>query len=125
MKTELTREQSAHLIELGVSADKASATCLDFNGTCAYVSGEEANTVRDCVNGQFYVEESKVFTLANVMELLPKEICSVEREISYYLSMVTSTFNSSASYSHTCYTKGFGPTKIATELIDALYELLI
>lgn len=74
MRTTLTIEQSAELIKRGVSADKASMVCLDFNGTYAYVSGEEVQTVRDCVNGQFYVEESRVFALADLLSLLPKEI---------------------------------------------------
>ena len=113
MKTELTREQSAHLIELGVRADKASKS-IGYDTPCEGVKG-------------LYKRGDKVFvfTLADVVKLLPKEIYSEEQEISYYLTMSVSTFNSSVSYRHQCYTKGFGPTKIATELIDALYELLI
>ena len=70
MKQTLSVEQSATLIAKGISADKASMVRLDFNGTYAYVSGEEAQSVRDCVNGQFYVEECRVFALADITALL-------------------------------------------------------
>lgn len=79
MKQMLSVEQSAELIKRGVSADKASMVCMDFNGTYAYVCGEESHTVRDCVNGQFYVEESRVFTLADLLSLLPKEVIADTR----------------------------------------------
>ena len=74
MKTQLTAEQSAKLIELGVSPERASETRIDFNGRYAYVCGEEAQLVRDCVNSHFYVEECRIFTLADICALLPKEI---------------------------------------------------
>ena len=74
MKTQLTAEESAKLIELGVSPERASETCIDFNGRYAYVHGEEAQTVRDCVNGHFYAEECRIFTLSDIIDILPKSI---------------------------------------------------
>lgn len=74
MKTILSIQESAELIKRGVSADRASMVCMDFNGTYAYVCGDEEQTVRYCVNDQFYVEENRVFTLADLLSLLPKEI---------------------------------------------------
>lgn len=82
MKTTLTPEQSATLIAKGISADKASIVRLDFNGTYAYVSGEESQTARDCVNGQFYVEECRVFSLADIISLLPITIGDFTLDIS-------------------------------------------
>lgn len=43
MKTKLTLKESARLIELGIDPKLASERCLDFNGTFAYISGEEAD----------------------------------------------------------------------------------
>lgn len=107
MKVELTREQSTHLIELGVSADKATK----FAGLWEIKDGKPIVLSR--------------FTLTDVMKLLPKEIYSEEREIFYYLTMTMGAHTSNASYKHAGYTKGFGPTKYEKELIDALYELLV
>lgn len=74
MKTILTVEESQRLIELGVDRKLASTICINFNGTCAYVSGEESETLRDCVNGQYYTEECSCFSLADILSILPKEI---------------------------------------------------
>lgn len=74
MKTILTVEESQRLIDLGVDPKMASTTCINFNGTYAYVSGEESETVRDCVNGQYYTEECMCFSIADILSILPKEI---------------------------------------------------
>lgn len=128
MKTTLTIEQSAELIKRGVSADKASVVCMNFNGTYAYVCGEEAQTVRDCVNSKFYVEESRVFTLTDLLSILPKHIRIEHRH--YYLRMNTFVLtdeenplwvaryitSNSAITLHEIWSE---------ELIDALYEMFI
>lgn len=121
MKTSLTPEQSATLIAKGISADKASMVCMDFNGSYAYVSGEEAQTVRDCVNGQFYVEECRVFTLADICSLLPKEI---ENGL-YSLDLMADNVEWGSVYSSAH--EGYNPYVVANEkeLIDALYKTLL
>lgn len=124
MKTELTIEQSQHLIELGVDPKRVSMTTrLDFNGTYAYVSGEESEVVRNCVNGQFYVEESEMFTLSDIIAMLPKEIdvCYDGGEVDTCILGIT-THNDGWEVSY------YGVDSIffeSSELIDALYELLI
>lgn len=127
MKQNLTIEQSAELIKRGVSADKASMVCMNFNGTYAYVCGEESQTVRDCVNGQFYVEESRVFLLSDLLSLLPKTINSGR----YYLDLSYGFGDWTASYilwddcDEGTYIRDTQGEKTADELVDALYKLLL
>lgn len=61
MKDKLTKEQSAHLIELGVSVDKASAS----DSCVAYGNG---------ARGVMKAPTAPIFTLVDVLELLPKGI---------------------------------------------------
>ncbi len=119
MKTTLTPEQSATLIAKGISADKASMVRMDFNGTYAYVSGEEAQTVRDCVNGQFYVEECRVFALADILSLLPKTI--------NYKTLYMECLGTTWEVGYRCERKTFSISEVIykEELIDALYELVL
>lgn len=119
MKTTLTPEQSAALIAKGISADKASMVRMDFNGTYAYVSGEEAQTVRDCVNGQFYVEESRMFSLADILSLLPKTI--------NYETLYIECLGTTWEVGYRCERKTFSISEVIykEELIDALYELVL
>lgn len=107
MKRRLTKEQSAHLIEIGVSPHKAS----------------EIEEYPDEVS-QWTGRGAPIFTLCDVIELLPATIYSEEREIDYILHIRKGEFQSAASYRHPIYNRGFGPTKNAKEIIDALYELL-
>lgn len=119
MKTTLTIEQSSTLINKGVSEEKASIVCIDFNGTYAYVGGEESQTVRDCVNGQFYVEESRVFTLTDLLSLLPKTLNFKD----LYMECLGATWEVGYRYER----KTFSISEVIhkEELIDALYELVI
>lgn len=127
MKTTLTIEQSAELIKRGVNPDKASMVCMDFNGTYVYVSGEETQTVRDCVNGQFYVEESRVFILSDLLSLLPKTI----NNGNYYLDLSYGFGDWTVSYilwdscDEETYIEDTQGEKTEKELVDALYELLL
>lgn len=130
MKTTLTVEESARLIELGVDPKMAKGVCLDFNGTYAYISGEETKTVVDWVNMEYYTEQPVVFTLADILSILPKEIedsnldiistqvdIKNHKKISGWLVTYIDSHNDLA----------FGDESIfqAPELIDALYQLLI
>lgn len=108
MKTTLTLEQSQRLIELGVDRKHASGfVCLDPYGLDDAVPTGEV-----------------LFTLTDILSLLPKEIYSEERDIFYRLNMTMGNSSSNVYYRHYGYVKGFGPMKTADELIDALYELL-
>lgn len=101
MKTELTKEQSAHLIKLGVPKIKA---------TCEIPIGD----------GEY------VFRLTDLLEILPKEI-----ESKYGLTPITITFGGIckgegvdkwfAYYDDVIETL----ENCAEDLIDALYELTV
>lgn len=107
MKDKLTIEQSALLIAFGVSSDKAS----------------EIEEYKDDVS-QWTHRGAPIFTLNDVLKLLPKEIYSDEREILYFLTISMDKYRCYVRYKNLSYCKNFGPTKHAPELIDALYELL-
>lgn len=119
MKTTLTIEQSATLINKGVSEERASIVCMDFNGTYAYVCGEEAQTVRDCVNSQFYVEEIRMFSLSDLLSLLPKTV----NFNNLYMECLGTTWEVGYRYER----KTFSILEVIykEELIDSLYELVL
>ena len=127
MKTQLTAEESAKLIELGVSPERASEICIDFNGAgrYAYVCGEEAQLVRYCVNGHFYVEECGIFTLADILDILPKFIPDATGDFSYALKIQPCNLPGwQVCYYAYSLDKGKG-YQSSPELIDALYSLLV
>lgn len=125
MKTQLTTSESAKLIELGVSHEKASEICMDFNGTYAYVQGEEAQTVRNCVNGHFYVEECRIFTLADILDILPKFVPDAGGDLSYALKIQPCNLPGwQVCYYAYSLDNGKG-YQSSPELIDALYSLLV
>ncbi|MDE6246663.1 MAG: hypothetical protein K2M41_02320 [Muribaculaceae bacterium] len=130
MKTTLTPEESQRLIDLGVDPKMASTTCINFNGTYAYVSGEESETVRDCVNDQYYTEECRCFSIADILSILPKEIedsnldiistqvdIKNHKKVSGWMVTYTDNYNDLA----------FGDESVfqSSELIDALNKLAI
>ena len=61
MKTQLTAEQSAKLIELGVSPERVS----ESKSSVAYGNG---------ARGIMKVPEMPIFTLTDILDILPKEI---------------------------------------------------
>lgn len=112
MKTKLTREQSQHLIELGVPKEKASG-------------GFSVAPMGDGIRGVVKVPEQPIFKLEDFLngEILPKEILldkehGLNCEWDYYFNKWVAEYSDEnsqcliveASYS-------------APELIDALYEL--
>ena len=126
MKIQLTAEESAKLIELGVSPERASEICMAFNGTYAYVHGEEAQLVRDCVYGHFYVEECRIFTLADILDILPKtqdvrgesaRLQVYNHPAGYWVVSYATCDGGTLTYQTPCFS--------APELIDALYSLLV
>ena len=99
MKTKLTTEQSKHLIELGVPEEKA--TRVEFYG--AY-------------------KTNPIFTLTDLLDILPKEIEPKNGNACLEIQMFNDTC--CVSYEYT----GHGGCKAyfdADELIDALYELVV
>lgn len=107
MKPILTIEQSQHLIELGVDYHKAS-----------FYSDSDINN---------YPLKEPLFTLVDLLELLPKEIHDKEMYEDYYLSIETD-YQSTWLAAYRSYIGGEIAMEegscVAPELIDALYELL-
>lgn len=125
MKTELTTEQANKLIQCGISPRKARMVRLDFNGTYAYVYGEETQTVRDCVNGQFYVEESRIFTLADLFSLLPERKAFADAEAYLNIHFELAGHKWVAQYLDFDKDDDVIVDYSADELIDALYLLCV
>lgn len=113
MKTTLTVKESARIIELGIDPQLASS-----------VKYEETGRIRCGI--ELPPEPRPIFTLTDILSILPKEIYSKKGNIFYSLTMVTQMFplNSSAYYAHSVHGK-FSPRMSTPELIDALYQLLI
>ena len=95
MKTQLTPKESAKLIELGVSPGKANGLWLP--GTDAIIP----------------------FTLADILDILPKEIED------YHLSIESFKETHYVTYIRDSNDDYLIPHKDAPELIDALYSLLV
>ncbi len=106
LKTQLTAEESAKLIELGVSPERAS----ESNSSVAYGNG---------ARGIMKVPETPIFTLADILDILPKEIED------YHLSIESFKETHYTTYIRDNYDDYLIPHKDAPELIDALYSLLV
>lgn len=113
MKTQLTAEESAKLIELGVSPERAS----ESNSSVAYGNG---------ARGIMKVPETPIFTLADILDILPKEINA------FGIPARLQMYNQPAEYwiaSYVTYDGGTltyqNPCSAEKELIDALYSLLV
>ena len=113
MKTQLTAEESAKLIELGVSPERASMC----ESSVAYGNG---------ARGIMKAPEAPVFTLADILDILPKEFNVSEP------SARLQVYNHPAEYwiaSYVTYDVGTLtyqiPCSAEKELIDALYSLLV
>lgn len=130
MKTTLSIEQSARLIELGVDANKASMVSWKQteNWQRKSVLGDKEHLqlkpFQPMVMGFERFDCKDIFTLTDILSILPKEIYSEERDLSYFLTMVMPPHKCQAYY-HRYSPKGFGPIMKAPELIDSLYQLLI
>lgn len=121
MKTTLTPEQSQRLIELGVDPGKASATRYIIAETEVYYGYSREVIVTDGYIND-YVGQEPVFTLTDILSLLPKVI-----------KVDGITYNLNIDYPPICqvaasYIDGDGDSlkgMMCTELIDALFELLV
>ena len=112
MKTQLTAEESAKLIELGVSPERASERTFDL---------KDVNNLSKPLERR---ELLPIFTLADILDILPKEIrhngCTYKLNIDYPpIGMVAARYNSEDDDLDSL--KGY----LCEELIDALYSLLV
>lgn len=113
MKTRLTAEESAKLIDLGVSPERASMC----ESSVAYGNG---------ARGIMKAPEAPVFTLADILDILPKEFNA------FGIPARLQMYNHPAEYwiaSYVTYDGGTltyqNPCSAEKELIDALYSLLV
>lgn len=123
MKTQLTAEESAKLIELGVSPERAS----ERESSVAYGNG---------ARGIMKVPKTPIFTLADILDILPKEIevdsPNADKGIDIEDCYLCTQWCMNGDYADNhqwCafYTPGFQLIGDCTapELIDALYSLLL
>lgn len=70
----LSPEQMHELQSLGLDCSDASMVCINFNGTHAYVGGEEVEEITKCINGTSYVEISRAYTIEDIIFKLEADI---------------------------------------------------
>ena len=113
MKTQLTIEQSERLIELGVSPERASMR----ESSVAYGNG---------ARGIMKAPETPIFTLADIISMLPKGICYeglwIKLRITTWID--EPWFAGYQNQVGVYVTPDEAPFS-APELIDALYSLLL
>ena len=114
LKTQLTPEQSAKLIELGVSPERASKR----NSSVAYGNG---------ARGIMKVPETPIFTLTDLVSPLPKKITFGQRtNCRLKLQPIVSSKDRISEVWQACYLHtSLKANAEAPELIDALYSLLV
>ena len=107
MKTQLTAEESAKLLELGVSFERASGRTFD---------PKDVNNLGKPIERR---ELFHVFKLADLIDILPKKI-EIDKKKSINLVFYWNNGKFWGAY----YDNG-SELKTAPELIDALYSLLV
>ena len=116
LKTQLTAEQSAKLIELGVSPERASE-----------IKVEVKESSRGCPN--IYCSEVKrpIFTLSDLVSLLPKKITFGHRtNCRLKMQPIISSKDRISEVWQACYLHtSLKANAESPELIDALYSLLL
>lgn len=142
LKTSLTAEESAKLIELGVSPERASMCLLNLdydsevipcedvweeNGRfLANVNDEVIDVDRKIVTkdsdfDHSYANDNPIFTLGDILDILPKKV-KIHRD-GDTLSMIYHCGQWRVGYSNCA--EYCNHTKVAPELIDALDSLLL
>lgn len=142
MKTQLTPEQSAKLIELGVSPERASMCLLNLDYDSEVIPCEDvweedsrllANVndevidvdrkivTKDSDFDHSYANDNPIFTLADILDILPKKV--KKHRDGDTLSMIYHCGQWRVGYSNCA--EYCNHTKVAPELIDALYSLLL
>lgn len=122
MKDKLTIEQSQRLIELGVNQSRASATRYNISETEVYCGYAREIVVTDGYITD-YVSQEPIFTLADILSLLPKEI-----EAPDYWGEVDTCSLGITTNNDVWEVSYYGVDNVfrkAPELIDALYTLLV
>ena len=114
MKTQLTASESAKLIELGVSPERAS----ESKSFVAYGNG---------ARGIMKVPETPIFTLSDLVSLLPKKITFGHRtNCRLKMQPIISSKDRISEVWQACYLHtSLKANAEAPELIDALYSLLV
>ncbi len=114
MKTQLTVEESAKLIELGVSPERAS----ERNSSVAYGNG---------ARGIMKSPEIPIFTLADILDILPTKITFGHRtNCRLKMQPIISSKDRISEVWQACYLHtSLKANAEAPELIDALYSLLV
>ena len=116
MRNLLTAEESAKLIELGVSPERASE-----------IKVEVKEPSRGCPN--IYCSEVKhpIFTLTDILDILPKKITFGHRtNCRLELQPIVSSKDRISEVWQACYLHtSLKANAEAPELIDALYSLLV
>lgn len=121
MKTELTLEQSRALVRRGIDADIASKCTFNANDKERLPEPLEYKYAR-CPNMD---EIEPIFTLEDLLGLLPRELCYDSMGRPYTLHMEIEKNRGKAWYARDIDIK-VGSAKFKyKELIDALHELLL
>ena len=148
MKTQLTASESAKLIELGVSPERASMCLLnlDYDGEVipcedvweengrllANVNDEVIDVDRKIVTkdsdfDHSYANDNPIFTLGDILDILPKEVKRSNYN-SYTFSIVADNHYWNVEYRYWRGDYAENDTLAlfeSEELIDALYSLLV
>lgn len=123
MKTELTREQNQHLIDLGVPKEKASLVAV--KQICDWQRKPKKNPKEYIVKnphmpvvmGFEEFEKRPIFTLADLIGILPNKVDGCNR-------MIESS--NECHYAYYCCSYGrIGNLNQSEELIDSVYGLTI
>ena len=115
MKTQLAAEQSAKLIELGVSPERASKRTFDL---------KDVNNLSKPLERR---ELLPIFTLADILDILPKKITFGHRtNCRLKMQPIISSKDRISEVWQACYLHtSLKANAEAPELIDALYSLLV
>ena len=115
MRNLLTAEESAKLIELGVSPERASERTPDYT--------DINNTGRPLERRELL----PIFTLADILDILPKKITFGHRtNCRLKLQLIISSKDRISEVWQACYLHtSLNANAEAPELIDALYSLLV
>lgn len=132
MKKELTVEQSQRLIDLGVPKVKASKvaweTTRDVKGNLI-PKKEQRRGVMDKPFAMMHVgmqdfSNHDIFTLTDLLEILPKVMHKEKQAYHYNLVMYWAEDEKKWRVTYDAIGDNMG-SETATELIDALYELTV
>lgn len=122
MKTQiaLSIEQMRELQSLGLDCSDASMCCIDFNGSYAYIGGEEASQIKQCVNDKFYVEISPAYTLEDIIHKTNADILyrPIDKGIMEWRCQVTGSEDDNFNYFN-----GIGNTPLDAAFVMLKYAV--